>query len=222
MVFRAEESINNGFEKALKILTPREANSLQLDNIRKRLSDISDKWGPFVEGYPAWHPFLMESDPAHYAPTLPQGDGCFRHLDHSVYLSNAILTCPYSHGVDELFESVSLLKHRDAIFKIVKINDIILYNESAVPILITCQWKQGLCDDGTVPVSTALGLMLEREIPNWRNATFSESWERMQGQILGYPHGARSSLFVNQQTGQVLKTTWNQLEKAGLWGNERK
>lgn len=221
MAFRADELIASGFEKALKDLTPREASTSDLEHIRQLISDISAQWGPFITGYPAWHPFLLESDPRNYAYSIPQKDGVFKHLDHTVYLANAIITCPYSHGVEELFESVRCLKHADVVFDIQKIHDVILYNESAVPILITCRWKNGLNEDGTIPSSAALGLLLEREVPNWRYATYSESWERMQGQILGYPHGARSSLFVNQQTGQVLKTIWTQLEKSGLWGMQR-
>lgn len=60
--------------------------------------------------------------------------------------------------------------------------------------------------------------MLERDVPPWKETMYSETWETMKGEILGYPYGARSSLFVNQQTGQILKTVWTQLVKAELWG----
>ncbi|PWC17132.1 hypothetical protein DDT52_16460 [Brenneria roseae subsp. roseae] len=220
MAFRADDAIENGYEMAVKQLTPYEATSKQRSHIRTTLAKISQECGPFVDGYPAWHPFMLETDPKNYAPMVPMQDGIFRNLDHSVYLANGILTCPYPHGVDQLIKSINSLRHPCADFTINKIDGIVLHAEGAVPLLIKCKWVNKFCEDGTVPSRTALGLLLEREIPHWKDTEFSPSWENMKGQILGYPHGARSSLFVNQQTGQILKMVWNQLVKAELWGKE--
>lgn len=90
------------------------------------------------------------------------------------------------------------------------------YSSNVIGIFQT-EWRK----DGTIPSNAAIGLMLESEVPNWRNAVYSESWEDMRGQLMGYPHGARSSLFVNQQTGQKMKSFWNQLIKTGVLGEER-
>ncbi len=223
MVFRADEATQNGLDMAIKHLTPREANSEQREKIRVKLVEIITECGPVIEGYPAWHPFMIESAPQNYSPMTPGGEGSFRLLDHTVYLANGIITCPYSHAVEPLFAAIATIKtkHPSAYITIEKIEDVHLYNDSATSILIRCHWMDDLNDDGTIPCRLALGLMLEREIPNWRVAKFSESWDRMKGQIMGYPHGGRSSLFVNQQTGQTMKTVWNHLVKSGLWGQER-
>jgi hypothetical protein len=72
--------------------------------------------------------------------------------------------------------------------------------------------------DGTIPKSIAVPLLLEMEVPNWRTAKVAETWETMRPYILGSPRGARSSLFVNQETGQVLKDVWNTLIDTGMFG----
>lgn len=223
-MFRAYESIQNGFERACRYLTPDGASPAERALVRVKLEEIISECGPVVEGYPAWHPFLMETDPADFAPYTPQNCPSFRLLDHTVYLTNGIITCPYKHAVEDLFSSISSIhhKHHSAYITIEEINDVPLYNSHAQPILIKCKWCGDLESDGSIPLRTALGLMLEREVPAWRWADYNQSWESMNGQILGYPHGARSSLFVNQQTGQQLKSVWTQLVKSGLWGNKTK
>ena len=61
-------------------------------------------------------------------------------------------------------------------------------------------------------------LMLEEEVPCWREAQLAETWETMRYYILGSPHGSRSSLFVNQETGQALKNIWKALIHTGMFG----
>lgn len=218
MAFRAEEASDNCFEMAVKQLTPYGSNTKIRTDVRNTLADIAKECGPFVDGYPAWHPFMLETDPLQYTPMVPSQSKSFEYLDHTVYLANGILTCPYPHAVNPLINSIKSLRHSCAEFTIHKIDNVTLHAEGTVPLLIKCRWFDGLNDDGTVPSRVALGLMLEREVPPWKNTMYSETWETMKGEILGYPHGARSSLFINQQTGQILKTVWTQLVKAELWG----
>ncbi|MNZ65966.1 hypothetical protein D3C78_841710 [compost metagenome] len=224
MIFRADESAQRGFDKACRKLIPHDFSLRERASAQQKITDIIDECGPVVEGYPSWHPFLMETDPASFTPMTPDVCPSYRMLDHTVYLTNGIITCPYKHAVGELFSSIEAIrsKHELAYITIEEIKDVALYNHHATPILIKCRWKSELEDDGTIPLRTALGLMLEREIPGWRWAKYNQSWESMRGEILGYPHGARSSLFVNQQSGQQLKSVWNQLIKSGLWGEQYK
>lgn len=219
MAFRAEEAAQSGFERAYKYLIPEGSNSSQRLQVRELLQKVVMECGPVVDGYPSWHPFMKESDPFQWSPSTPHNLESFKGLDHTVYFQNGILTCPYSHGIKELFNRVESFEHEDASIIIKQLQGITLYHESAVPILIKCVWHGDWKEyDGTFNLRTAMGLMLEREIPNWRNAKFNESWEGMTSQIIGEPHGARSSLFVNQVTGQQLKNVWNQIIKSGLFG----
>lgn len=40
----------------------------------------------------------------------------------------------------------------------------------------------------------------------------------MRPYILGSPHGRRSSLFVNQESGQAMKKVWEALIASGMFG----
>lgn len=224
MVFRADESAQRGFEKACSVLITNDIVGNERAFARQKLEQIIDECGSVVDGYPGWHPFLMETDSDSFSPMIPDNCSSYRLLDHSVYLVNGIITCPYSHAVGQLVSNIQAIrnKHDLADITIEEIKGVTFYNSHTTPMLIRCRWKTGLEEDGTIPLRTALGLMLERELPGWRWGRFNQSWESMRGDILGYPHGARSSLFVNQQTGQQLKNVWNQLTKAGLWGDEYK
>jgi hypothetical protein len=223
MAFRAEEAAQAGFERAVQYLIPNGADSNLRLKVKSKLLDIVEECGPVVEGYPGWHPFLVESDSANWSPMTPNDLPSFRGLDHTIYFQNGILTCPYGEKtVKSLIEKVGGLTHRDAYFTFEEITDVTLYHENAVPLLIKCKWLVEWKEfDNTFTMRTALGLMLEREIPNWRRAAYCENWEDMRGSVMGYPHGARSSLFVNQITGQQIKNFWNQIFKSGLLGDSR-
>lgn len=219
MAFRAEDAAQAGFERAYKTLIPDGSNSSERLKVKNKLQELVKECGPVVDGYPAWHPFMAEADPESWAPMTPDNLKSFNGLDHTVYFQNGILTCPYSHAVDNLIEQINAFEHKDAEISITRLKGTTLYNDQAVPLLIKCDWHGEWKEfDGTFNVRTALGLMLERETPNWRWSKYSESWESMSGQIIGEPHGARSSLFVNQVTGQQLKSFWNQIIKSGLLG----
>ncbi|MEX7638431.1 hypothetical protein [Serratia marcescens] len=219
MAFRAADAAQAGFERAYKTLIPQGADNSERLRVHNKLQEIVKECGPVVDGYPAWHPFMSEVDPVEWAPMIPNNLPSFNGLDHTVYLQNGILTCPYGHAVDNLIKQINAFEHKDAEISIERLQDITLYSDQTVPLLIRCNWRVEWKEyDGTFNLRTALGLMLEREIPNWRWAPFRETWENMSGQIIGEPHGARSSLFVNQVTGQQLKNFWNQIIKSGLFG----
>ena len=93
-----------------------------------------------------------------------------------------------------------------------------LYQPTATPILVSCEWDKALPMDGMIPKSWAIPLILEKEVPCWRWAQCAESWATMRPYLLGCPHGSRSSLFVNQETGQTIKNIWNALINTGMFG----
>lgn len=70
--------------------------------------------------------------------------------------------------------------------------------------------------DGTIPLCVAMPLLLEQETPYWRRSEVAETWETIRHYFLGSPHGSRSSLFVNQVTGQAMKKIWNALTYTGM------
>jgi hypothetical protein len=93
-----------------------------------------------------------------------------------------------------------------------------LYRPNASPILVKCNWNEVLPMDGTIPLSIAMPLILERELPCWRWSDVAETWETMRPCFLGTPYGSRSSLFLNRETGQAIKKIWDALISTGMFG----
>jgi len=219
MAFRADEKAREGREEAFRyLLNPRYLSAKERERSEGILYDIIDKYGPVVEAYPHWHPIVGSSQKIDRScPARTPGEGCgYRGLDHTVYLRNGFITCPY-HDAESIFESVNDLRSSVADINAEKL-DIQLYMPNATPVLVTCEWERPMENDGTVPKSLAVPLLLEKEVPCWRTAEVAETWETMRPYILGSPRGSRSSLFVNQETGQVLKTIWNALIFTGMFG----
>ena len=96
--------------------------------------------------------------------------------------------------------------------------DVQLYNTNTTAVLVRCDWTKPLAMDRTIPLSMAMPLILEKELPCWKSSQVAETWETMRPYFLGTPHGSRSSLFVNQETGQAIKKIWNELIHTGMFG----
>ena len=220
MAFRANEEEENGYQRAVSKLVGPSIESALREKSKSVLRKLIAAYGPVVESYPHWHP-LVSGNRDKESPVIFPDDRCgYKGLDHSIYLRNAIITCPY--GGEAVFKSVEKLNARDALDGVASISaekiDAQIYHPDAAPILIKCEWDRPLNKDGTIPMSLAVPLLLEREVPCWRWAQFAETWETMNPYFLGRPCGSRSSLFVDQETGQALKTIWNALIKTGMYG----
>ena len=134
----------------------------------------------------------------------------------SGYLRNGFIACP--SGAEVLISSINSLNFHDVIAVNVEELDFPLYYESSKPVLVTCQWLRPCNEDGTIPSSIAVPLMIEKQTTSWINSFYPETWETMRPYILGRPHGARSSLFVDSETGQALKKMWQAMMQTGGWG----
>lgn len=217
MAFRANEAEANGRENALRILVPRDADTAQRGRSQRVVMDMIDQCGPVIERYPSWHPLLIANEDPQ-VPAVAPGPQCgYSGLDHTVFFRNGFVTCPY-HGEEQVIESVERLPFSNvATFSAERIDEQ-LYAPNARPVLVRCEWNEPLPADGMIPKSLAIPLLLEQEIPCWHWSKYAETWETMQPYFLGTPHGSRSSLFVNQETGQVLKKIWNALIHTGMFG----
>ncbi|MCW0219116.1 MAG: hypothetical protein OJI67_12400 [Prosthecobacter sp.] len=218
MAFRADESAKHGREEAVNELITR-----YLPNRSKSeavLGALIDEYGPVVQSYPRWHPLVSSSpNPSKRIWTLniPEVQTGFKGLDHTIYLRNGFITCPYSNG-QTVLDSVDKLKCSPGVSINAERINVPLYMPEATPILVKCEWDHPMESDGTIPKSLAVPLMLETEASCWRDYEVAETWETMRPYILGGPRGSRSSLFVNQETGQVLKNLWNTLISTGMFG----
>ncbi|CAM4068102.1 hypothetical protein PSWA111526_25855 [Pseudomonas wadenswilerensis] len=218
MAFRADEAARMNLEEVEKYLIPHPRDLDQAERTRSKemLADIVGELGPVVDSYPSWHPLVLHHND-HQPVTIPGADCGYQGLDHTRYFAHGFVTCPYGDG-KEVVDSVNAFPWHPAATITAEILDVTFYNTSATPILVKCEWERPLGEGGTIPLSIAMPLLLEKEVPGWRWADVAETWETMRHYILGSPHGSRSSLFVNQETGQALKKMWEMLINSGMYG----
>ena len=217
MTFRADEAARAGYEEVEKYLVPRprDADEAQRARSRRALEDIADGLGPVVDRYPSWHPLVRNHDSRH--PVTVPSDRCgYKGLDHTRFFVNGFITCPYGDGQEVLDSVLALPRHHAAYITAEKL-DVQFYNPQTTPILVKCHWEE-LFPDHMIPLSVAVPLLLEKEGPCWTWSQVAETWESMRSYFLGAPHGARSSLFVSQETGQGIKKVWETLIYTGMFG----
>ncbi len=224
MAFRADESASSGFESVKRYLVSRNIEPQERERSENKLSDIVERYGPVVESYPSWHPLVTHHDDQ--CPATCPAESCgYEGLDHTIYFVNAFITCPYGDG-QEVIDSVESLQYKsdvapynsDVATITAERLDVQLYQPNATPILVRCDWRKKIATNGMIPASIAVPLMLLKEVPCWEWSTLGETWETMLPYFLGSPHGSRSSLFVNQETGLTIKKVWNLLINTGMFG----
>lgn len=218
MAFRVDEAARVGREEAEAYLVPRprDAEETQRTRSKEALRDIIDELGPVIDAYPTWHPLVWKHD-SRQSVTTPDSRSGYKGLDHTRFFARGFITCPYSDGQEVIDSVASLPPHPIATITAEKL-DVQLYNPNATPILVRCNWERPLHNDGTIPLSIAMPLILENEIPSWKWAQVAETWKTMRPYFLGRPHGSLSSLFVDQGTGQAIKKVWDALICTGIFG----
>ena len=217
MAFRADEARSLGEERARSYLVSRTIEPDQQERSETAFLDIIEEIGPAVESYPSWHPLVAAQSDPQSPSTTPDRQCGYEGLDHTVHFANGFVTCPYTDG-QEVMEAVeALAPHALAKITAERI-DAQFYHPTATAVLVRCEWGKPLPIDRMIPKSLAVPLMLEQELPCWRWSQVAETWEAMLPFFLGRPHGRRSSLFVNQETGQVMKKIWNALINTGMFG----
>lgn len=219
MAFRADESERIGYEQVQNYLVPmrRDWDETERALSQEALADIIEEFGPVVDAYPTWHPLVTNHDSK--SPVRTPSDRCgYRGLDHTRYFANGFITCPYGDG-QEVIDSVANLPYNPVASISAERLEVEFYNSGATPILVKCEWEKPLLDNGMIPLSLAMPLLLEKEVPCWRWSQVAETWESMRPYFLGSPHGSRSSLFVDQETGQAIKKVWNAIIYTGMFGN---
>lgn len=218
MAFRADEKIKEGREFAERYLLSRltDLDPIEFQRSKLTLMDLMDELGPVIDTYPSWHP-LVSDKRKDYDCIYPNTDCGYEGLDHTISFANGFITCPYGNG-EEVIDSVNELNYNPAAEITAEFLDVKLYSAEAKAILVRCKWNKRLAPDGTIPLSLAIPLLLENELPMWRESKVAETWDSMRSYFLGQPHGRRSSLFVNQETGQGVKKIWESLINTGMFG----
>ena len=218
MAFRADEAQSSGEERAHTYLVSRTIEPGQRAASERAFVDILDEMGPVIDSYPTWHPLVAAHTNKGSPSTTPDRECGYKGLDHTVFFANGFVTCPYGDG-QEVIDAVHELPSPPVATISAERLDAQFYHPRTTAVLVRCQWEHPLPTDGMIPKSWAVPLMLEQELPCWRWAEVAEAWETMLPYFLGRPHGRRSSLFVNQETGQAMKNLWNTLINTGMFGS---
>ncbi len=219
MPFRADEAARIGHEKIMHDLIPRPGavTQLQLALAKEVVKKLLEECGPVVDSYPSWHPLVCNSDRRYRSPAIPDKSCGYNGLGFTRYFICGFITCCDGDGDDVINSVASLPSHPVAKITAMRLDDK-LYHPATTPILVKCEWLRPLSQDGKIPLSIALPLILERELPCWRWASVAEHWDSMRTDVLGSPHGRLSSLFVTQETGQAIKKVWEALVSSGMFG----
>lgn len=208
MEFRAPsvaEDLNTSARTYLTInLSNPDAGSKQFDALVKKL-------GNSVECYPVWHPILTApTNKRSYGNTLNM---LYEGSDHTSKFVKGFVTCPYSSvRADEL---VSLANSFPGIYAYRLTNP--LYADNAYPVVVEAVDIE-LAGDGTICSRQAIALFVQETISHAKTAECAESWWDERTEILGLPHGSRSSLFVNQYTGGQMRKILDALNNSGVFG----
>lgn len=217
MTFRADEAKSDGYEKVRNYLVFRNIDIAERARSMEALEEIVNDFGPVIDRYPSWHPLVLNCSNDDWPPTRPNAACGYKGLDHTIYFANAFVTCPYHNG-QKVIDAVNDLPFYSEASISAKILDVQLYHATATPVLVSCHWHEFLPSDRMIPKKLAVPLMVEREMQSWRAVQYAQTWETMRPYFLGCPHGGRSSLFVNQETGQAMKNIWNALINSGMFG----
>lgn len=223
MAFRRNESEEEGFEKAIMYLTHKDFSPVEKKEIEYYIDDLRVKLGPIVDRYPRWHPLVSNHD-LRIPETRPHEYCGYKGLDHNIYFVNGFISCPYN-SCDEIITSVEQQQHSEANSRYSHVATLRaeriekkLYNEGTDPVLVVCDWQRPIPIDKTIPKNIAIGLMLEQEIPGWRDSQLGETWETMSTYLMGEPCGKRSSMFLDQETGQAMKKVYEAIVYSGMFG----
>ena len=217
MAFRADEEAEAGRERARRTLVLSPGVEIAKRAAADRaLENLIENHGPVVRAYPIWHPLVPQLSPRTII-TRPDERCGYAGLDHTVFFAHAFVSCPYGDGA-KLIESVEALNRHTCARVTAERLDVPFYNPSTTAILVRCDWDDSFPEQHMVPKSLAVPLMIQEEMRMWPNAEVGERWETMRSFLLGDPHGARSSLFVTQDTAIAMKRVHVAMVESGMFG----
>lgn len=175
---------------------------------------LVDNLGSAVDAYPEWHPILTLPNNKHSRPVYDLGDlSVYDGIDHTVRFVRGFVTCPYSMEVaDRLVGNVNQIPYLHAY----RLNEP-LYADNTYPVVVEAT-NVSLEADGTIASRKALLWFLEKMVKDGGEAEVAETWWTIRSNLLGSPHGARSSLFVNQHVGANMRKILDAMNNSGVFG----
>lgn len=181
---------------------------------RRVLNRIVSELGNATSSYPDWHPLLTAPDSAgrDHVTSLSQL-AVYAGIDHTKEFVKGFITCPYSEtGADQIVDAVNRVTGLSA-YRLAEP----LYSDSAYPVVVVAD-EVFLEADGTISSRDAIAWFVEQTAKDARTAVFAETWWNIRSNMLGKPHGSRSSLFVNQYTGSHMRKILEAMNSSGMFG----
>ncbi len=202
----------------------KELNANAIQYLTKNLNDpevglhvldgLMHELGNAVDGFPDWHPILTipKQGSTEHVSSLSQLK-TYNGIDHTVEFVRGFITCPYSENqADQLLDAVNLLPGLNA-YRLPGP----LYANNACPVVVEAN-EIVLEADGTIRSRDALTWFAQESVKEAWDATVAETWWNIRSNILGSPHGSRSSLFVNQHSGVHMRKILEALNNSGMFG----
>lgn len=189
-------------------------NLTDKDAGRALVEELIQELGGAVDRYPDWHPILT-------APTRGQSEQAssltqikaYAGIDHTQEFVRGFVTCPYSpERADRLVESVGDISGLYA-----RRLDAPLYDDNAHPVVVVAVNVE-LEADGTIRSRDAIAWFAQTTAAAADGAQVTETWWNIRPNILGGPHGSRSSLFVNQHAGLHMRKILEAMNASGMFG----
>lgn len=211
MEFRAPAVAAQQNAKAVAFLTK---NLKDPSTGRECVEALIEELGNAVDGFPDWHPIMT-------LPPRERGEhigylsqlSTYNDLDHTVEFVRGFVTCPYSSdAADNLVTKAQAIRGLDA-YRL----DEPLYAENAHPVVVVASDVE-LDPDGTIRSRDALTWFVRHFIEEASRYQVAETWWNLRSNLLGTPHGSRSSLFVNQYTGTHIRKILEAMNTSGMFG----
>jgi hypothetical protein len=211
MEFRSPTVAAQQNAKAIGYLTK---NLSDPDAGRLLVEELIQELGSAVDRYPDWHPILT-APPRHGAEHISDVAQMkvYAGVDHTQEFVRGFVTCPYSpERADGLVASVGQIPGLYA-----RRLDGPLYADNAHPVVVAAMNIE-LEADGTIRSRNAIAWFTQCTAAAADGAQVAETWWNIRSNILGGPHGSRSSLFVNQHAGLHMRKILEAMNASGMFG----
>lgn len=204
------------------VASQQNANALRY--LTKNLSDpaagrtlvdrLIEELGSAVQRYPDWHPILT-LPPRHGAQHVSDVEQmkAYAGVEHTQEFVRGFVTCPYSpERADKLVAAVGQISGLYA-----RRLEGPLYDDNAHPVVVVAMNVE-LEADGTIRSRDAIAWFTQHIAAAANVAQVAETWWNIRSNILGAPHGSRSSLFVNQHAGLHMRKILEAMNASGMFG----
>jgi hypothetical protein len=183
---------------------------------RRRFDVLINELGNAVDCYPDWHPIITApqqvTEVQLSSPSISELS-VYAGADHTVEFVRGFVTCPYSElKADKLVSNVNQVPGLCA-YRLHKP----LYSDNAYPVVVVANAVE-LEADGTIRSRDTLVWFAQLSAKEAQSSQVAETWWNTRSNILGCPHGSRSSLFVNQYTGVHMRKILEVMNNSGMFG----